>query len=168
MDKLQLYRKRSKQLYYAFVLSLTITFLACLPLYFYFKLPVHPDLSRSMFFFLSVMGLAILPIGLLIKKRAFPVDSSKDPYWSYTATRRYFWLFLLSLVPFAFSFIVFIVFALIEVLLLGYVLSLCGLILVRPKEEDVIKLTHYLLEVESMTGEIINLDSGRHVSGECT
>lgn len=34
--------------------------------------------------------------------------------------------------------------------------------------EDVIKLTHYLLEVESMTGEIINLDSGRHVSGECT
>jgi uncharacterized membrane protein (Fun14 family) len=83
------------------------------------------------------IGLSILPVGLLIKKGVFPVDSSKDPYWSYTATRRYFWLFLLSLVPFAFSFIVFIVFALIEVLLLGYVLSLCGLILVRPKEEDV-------------------------------
>jgi len=101
------------------------------------KVSIPVVFSRSMFFFLSVMGLAILPIGLLIKKRAFPVDSSKDPYWSYTATRRYFWLFLLSLVPFAFSFIVFIVFALIEVLLLGYVLSLCGLILVRPKEEDV-------------------------------
>ncbi|MCS7196172.1 MAG: SDR family oxidoreductase [Aquificaceae bacterium] len=34
--------------------------------------------------------------------------------------------------------------------------------------QDVVKLTHYLLEVESMTGEIITLDSGRHVAGECT
>lgn len=33
---------------------------------------------------------------------------------------------------------------------------------------DVIKLTKFLLEVESMTGEIIMLDSGRHVAGECT
>ncbi len=34
--------------------------------------------------------------------------------------------------------------------------------------KDVVKLTKYLLEVESMTGEIIMLDSGRHVSGECS
>lgn len=34
--------------------------------------------------------------------------------------------------------------------------------------KDVIKLTEYLLEVESMTGEILFLDSGRHVAGECT
>ncbi len=34
--------------------------------------------------------------------------------------------------------------------------------------KDVVSLTEFLLEVESMTGEIINLDSGRHVSGECT
>ncbi|MFN7065025.1 MAG: SDR family oxidoreductase [Aquificaceae bacterium] len=34
--------------------------------------------------------------------------------------------------------------------------------------EDVVKLTNYLLEVESMTGEIIFLDCGRHVAGECT
>ncbi|MCS7171028.1 MAG: SDR family oxidoreductase [Aquificaceae bacterium] len=33
--------------------------------------------------------------------------------------------------------------------------------------KDVVALTHYLLQVESMTGEIINLDSGRHVAGEC-
>lgn len=33
---------------------------------------------------------------------------------------------------------------------------------------DVVRLTMFLLEVESMTGELINLDSGRHVSGECT
>ncbi len=34
--------------------------------------------------------------------------------------------------------------------------------------KDVVKLTEYLLEVESMTGEIIMLDSGRHVAGECS
>ncbi|QWK18940.1 MAG: SDR family oxidoreductase [Hydrogenobacter thermophilus] len=34
--------------------------------------------------------------------------------------------------------------------------------------QDVLMLTEFLLNVESMTGEIINLDSGRHISGECT
>jgi pteridine reductase len=34
--------------------------------------------------------------------------------------------------------------------------------------EDVVELTKYLLRVETMTGEIINLDSGRHIAGECT
>ncbi len=34
--------------------------------------------------------------------------------------------------------------------------------------KDVVKLTELLLEVESMTGEIIMLDSGRHISGECS
>ncbi len=34
--------------------------------------------------------------------------------------------------------------------------------------KDVVSLMEFLLKVESMTGEIINLDSGRHVSGECT
>ncbi|MFN3870389.1 MAG: SDR family oxidoreductase [Aquificaceae bacterium] len=34
--------------------------------------------------------------------------------------------------------------------------------------KDVVKLTEYLLEVESMTGEVLFLDSGRHVAGECT
>ncbi|MCS7171778.1 MAG: SDR family oxidoreductase [Aquificaceae bacterium] len=33
--------------------------------------------------------------------------------------------------------------------------------------EDVVNLTNLLLEVECMTGEIIMLDSGRHVAGEC-
>ncbi|RMH80692.1 MAG: SDR family oxidoreductase [Acidobacteria bacterium] len=34
--------------------------------------------------------------------------------------------------------------------------------------EDVIKVTKLLLDVESITGELINLDSGRHISGECS
>lgn len=33
--------------------------------------------------------------------------------------------------------------------------------------EDVVELTLFLLRVESMTGELINLDSGRHIAGEC-
>ncbi len=33
--------------------------------------------------------------------------------------------------------------------------------------EDVVELTLFLLKVESMTGELINLDSGRHIAGEC-
>ena len=33
--------------------------------------------------------------------------------------------------------------------------------------EDVVALTEFLLEAQSITGEIINLDSGRHISGEC-
>jgi len=31
-----------------------------------------------------------------------------------------------------------------------------------------VELTKYLLRVETITGEIINLDSGRHIAGECT
>ncbi|SHK15731.1 SDR family oxidoreductase [Thermocrinis minervae] len=33
--------------------------------------------------------------------------------------------------------------------------------------KDVVELTYFLMNVESMTGEIINLDSGRHIAGEC-
>lgn len=33
--------------------------------------------------------------------------------------------------------------------------------------EDITELSLFLLKVSSMTGEIINLDSGRHVCGEC-
>ncbi|MEN3033550.1 MAG: dehydrogenase, partial [Aquificaceae bacterium] len=33
--------------------------------------------------------------------------------------------------------------------------------------EDILELSLFLLRVNSMTGEIINLDSGRHVCGEC-
>ncbi len=34
--------------------------------------------------------------------------------------------------------------------------------------KDVVELTKFLLRAETMTGEIINLDSGRHIAGECT
>jgi NAD(P)-dependent dehydrogenase (short-subunit alcohol dehydrogenase family) len=33
--------------------------------------------------------------------------------------------------------------------------------------KDVVELTEFLLNAQSITGEVINLDSGRHISGEC-
>lgn len=137
MEKLQLYRKRARQLHLAFVFSLSAVFLACLPLYPYFRVPVHPHLAYFLLFFVLATGLISLPPAYLTKKRLFPVKVSSDPYWSYTATRRYFWTYVLCLVPFAFALLVFVAVARLESLLLGYLLSLSGLILVRPKEEDV-------------------------------
>ncbi len=138
MDKLQLYRKRSMHMYYAFLASITLIFLACLPLYPYFKIPLHPNLFYSMLIFVALLGIVCIPTAYLLRKRVFPVDSSKDIYWSYCATRRYFWLYLLSSLPFAFSLLFFVIFAPLLPLLLGYSLSLCGLILIRPRKEDVI------------------------------
>ncbi|MFN3947714.1 MAG: hypothetical protein ACK4LA_06475, partial [Aquificaceae bacterium] len=128
----------SKHMHYAFLVSVTLIFLACLPLYPYFKVPIHPNLFYSILIFIALLGIVCIPLAYLLKKKVFPVDSSKDVYWSYTATRRYFWLYVLSSLPFGFSFLFFVVFAPLLPLLLGYLLSLCGLILVKPKEEDVI------------------------------
>ncbi|MCS7171782.1 MAG: hypothetical protein N3D14_00515 [Aquificaceae bacterium] len=136
MEKLKLYRRRARQLYYIFLLSPNIILIACLPLYPYFKLPLHPNLSLFSLFFILGLGLISLPIAYLIKKKFFPVDTSSDHYWSYTATRGYFWVFTLCLLPFLFSLIFFVAIAQMRILLLGYSLSLCGLILLKPKEED--------------------------------
>ncbi len=137
MEKVYIYRKRSRHLHYAFVVSLVVLYIACLPLYEYFKVPLHENLVNFLTFFVLATGLfSILP-ALFLRKRVFPVSPHKDPYWSYTATRRYFWLYVLCLVPFAFAFLAFVAFASIQVLSAGFLLSLCGLILVRPKEEDV-------------------------------
>ncbi len=125
-------------MYYAFLASLTLILLACLPLYPYFKVPIHPNLFYSMLIFVALLGALCIPTAYFIRKKAFPVDSSKDVYWSYTATRRYFWLYVLCALPFAFSLLFFVVFSPLLPLFFGYLLSLCGLILIRPREEDVI------------------------------
>ncbi len=137
MEKVYIYRKRSRQLHYAFVASLVILYLACIPLYFYFRLPLHKNLVNFFTFFVVATGIfSVLP-AIFIRRKVFPVDTTKDPYWSYTATRRYFWLYVLCLVPFAFALLTFIAFASFQVLSAGFLVSLCGLILVRPKEEDI-------------------------------
>ena len=137
MEKLKVYRKRARHLFYAFIISLSVVFLACLPLYPYFRVPVHVNLAYFMLFFVFAVGIVSLPPAYIIKRRLFPVNVEVDPHWSYTATRRYFWIFVLCLLPFFFSLLVFVAIARLDSLFLGYLLSLCGLILVRPKEEDI-------------------------------
>lgn len=136
MEKLELYRKRARHLYYAFVFSLVGLYLACLPLYPYFRLPLHKNLVLFSSFFVVALGIICLPTALTLKKKLFPVDTHTDPYWSYTATKRYFWLYVLCLVPFVFAFLTFIAFASLLVLSVGFLVSLCGLILIRPVRED--------------------------------
>jgi H+/Cl- antiporter ClcA len=136
MQKVILFKKRSKHLYYAFILSLNILFVACLVLYPYFRLPLSSSLVSYSLLIIFVVGLLSLSLALFLRRRLFPISTLRDDYWSYTATRRYFWLYALSLTPFGLSFLIYILFAPLSVLILGYLLSLCGLILVRPKEED--------------------------------
>jgi len=84
------------------------------------------------------VGVLLIPLGVFLKKKYFPVFSDKDVHWSYTATRRYFWLFVLANIPFLLSFIIYLVFAPLSTLVIGYAISLYGLILLRPREEDVV------------------------------
>ncbi|MCS6875633.1 MAG: hypothetical protein NZM36_02080 [Aquificaceae bacterium] len=137
MEKLQIYKKRARQLYFAFLLSTTTLFLACVPLYPYFKVPVHPNLAYFTLGLVFITGITGLTIAYTIRKKSFPVFSAADPYWSYTATRKYFWSYSLCLLPLFIAFLLFIVIARVDALFLGYLMSLCGLILLRPKEEDV-------------------------------
>lgn len=136
MQKVALFKKRSKHLHYAFVLSLNILFVACLVLYPYFRLPLSYSLVSYSLLIIFFVGLFSLSLALFLRRRLFPISTLRDDYWSYTATRRYFWLYTLSLTPFGLSFLIYVLFAPLSVLILGYLLSLCGLILVRPKEED--------------------------------
>lgn len=138
MDKLELYRKRSKQLYYAFIAFTSFMFIACLGIYPYFKVPLAQSTVLRLSILTLLLGLLSTALALVLRRRAFPVKTSQDPYWSYTATRRYFWLFMLALLPYFFSFLVFVIFASIEVLLVGYSIGFFGLILLRPRKEDVV------------------------------
>ena len=135
---LEVYRKRARQFFFASLGLLSLVFLASLSLYPYFRLPLPVRFVMYLNMIVLLSGVVCLPLGLFIKKKLFPVLSARDPYWSYTATRRYFWLFTLVNLPFFISFFSYIVFAPLSTLILGYVVSLCGLILLRPRKEDVV------------------------------
>jgi len=134
----ELYRKRAKQLFYAYLGLLTLIFLASLVLYPFFALPLLLKLLIYIAGFVFFFALLSIPLAIYLRKKLFPVETNKDPYWSYTATRRYFWLFVLVSLPFFIAFLIYLIFASLLVLFLGYTLSLVGLLLVKPKEEDVI------------------------------
>jgi hypothetical protein len=84
-----------------------------------------------------LLGVIFISLALFLRKRLFPI-TVEEPYWSQRATTRYFWLYFLVGIPFAFSFFAFIVFASLTLLIEGYLLTVSGLILLRPKKEDLI------------------------------
>jgi len=132
----ELYFKRARQFFFATLGFVSLVFFACLPLYPYFKLPLHPNLVLGMLAFNLLLGVLSISLALFLRKRLFPIKV-EEPYWSQRATTRYFWLYFLVGIPFAFSFFAFIVFASLALLIEGYLLTVFGLILLRPREEDI-------------------------------
>jgi hypothetical protein len=133
----ELYFKRARQFFFATLGFVSLAFFGCLPLYPYFKLPLHPNLVLGMLAFNLLLGVIFIPLALFLRKRLFPIKV-EESYWSQRATTRYFWLYFLVGIPFAFSFFAFIVFASLALLIEGYLLTVSGLILLRPREEDLI------------------------------
>lgn len=136
-NKSELFIKRAKQFNLAFIVSITVLFAVCLALYRFFSMPVSAELILYVYgieIFTAVLGYTV---AFIVRRKLFPVKTSEE-YWSYTAVRRYFWSYVLICVPFAVAFVFFIFAGSFSALLLGFFLSLCGLIVFRPKKGDVI------------------------------
>lgn len=136
-DKSELFIKRAKQFNLAFVVSITVLFLVDLALYRFFSMPVSPKLLLYVYSLQIMSAIVAYLVAFLVRKRMFPVRTS-EAYWSYTAVRRYFWSYVLLSLPFFIAFIFYIFAGNLSALVLGYILSLCGLIIFRPKEGDVV------------------------------
>ncbi len=136
-DKGELFIKRAKHLNLAFIVSITLFFVVCLALYSFFSMPVSPKLVIYVYSFEIVSALIGYGISLLVRKKMFPISMSEE-YWSYTAVRRYFWSYVLLTVPFGIAFLFYMFAGNLSALTLGYLLSLCGLIIFRPRKGDVI------------------------------
>ena len=136
-DKGDLFIKRAKQFNLAFIVSVTLFFLVGLALYKFFSMPVSAKLVIYIYGAEVITGIFAYIVAFLVRKKMFPVSTSEE-YWSYTAVRRYFWSYVLVCVPFGIAFLFFIFVGNLSALLLGYLISLCGLILFRPRKGDVI------------------------------
>ena len=136
-DKGELFIKRAKQLNLAFLVSITVFFLVSLALYSFFSMPVSAKLVLYVYGIELFTAMISYAVALFVRKKMFPVSMSEE-YWSYTAVRRYFWSYVLLCVPFGVAFLFFLFAGNFSALLLGYLLSLCGLILFRPRKGDVI------------------------------
>jgi len=136
-DKSELFIKRAKQFNLAFVVSITVLFLVDLALYRFFSMPVSPKLLLYVYSLQILSAIVAYLVAFLVRKRMFPVRTS-EAYWSYTAVRRYFWSYVLICVPFGIAFLFYLFAGNFSSLLLGYLLSLCGLIIFRPRKGDVI------------------------------
>jgi len=136
-NKSELFIKRAKHFNGAFLGTITVLFVVCLALYPFFSMPVSFRLVLYVYAFQLLSAVVGYTVSFLVRKRMFPVSISEE-YWSYTAVRRYFWSWVLLCVPFVTGFLFFVFAGNLSALTLGYVLSLCGLILFRPKKGDVV------------------------------
>ncbi len=136
-DKGELFIKRAKHFNLAFIVSITVLFLVNLALYSFFSMPVSTKLLLYVYSSQIVSALTAYSVAYLIRKRMLPVKTSES-YWSYTAVRRYFWSYVLISVPFGIGFLFYLFAGNLSSLLLGYLLSLCGLIIFRPRRGDVV------------------------------
>ncbi|MGC8852277.1 MAG: hypothetical protein ACP5P0_01580 [Hydrogenobacter sp.] len=137
MDKREIYRRRAKQFYYAFLFFINLVFFGSLATYPFFNLPLPSKVILQASLIVILSALLSFLLAFFVRKRSFPVKTAQDIWWSYTATKGYFWSFVISSVPFAIAFVIYLVIASFVVLFLGYLLSFCALILLRPKEEDI-------------------------------
>ncbi|WP_096602939.1 hypothetical protein [Hydrogenobacter hydrogenophilus] len=137
MDKRDLYRKRAKQFYYAFLSFISLLFVGSLATYPFFNLPLSSKVILQASLIVMLSALFSFPLAFFVRKRIFPVRTAQDIWWSYSATKGYFWSFVVSSTPFAIAFVIYLIIASLVVISLGYLLSFCALILLRPKEEDI-------------------------------
>ncbi len=136
-DKRRLYISRAKQLNRAFIFVAFLFYVVSLLTYKFFSMPVSPKLAIYVYAINIVLGLIAYSSAFLIRRYMFPVDSSKDKYWSYTATRRYFWSYVLLSLPFFISFLFYIFAGHLYSLTLGFLITLAGLLIFKPREMDV-------------------------------
>jgi hypothetical protein len=136
-DKGELFIKRAKQFNLAFIVSISVFFLISVALHNFFSMPVSAKLILYIYGIEIFMALFSFTVAFAVRRKMFPV-SMKDRYWSYTAVRRYFWSYVLLCTPFAVAFLFYLFAGNLSALLLGYLLSLCGLIIFRPRKGDVV------------------------------
>ncbi len=136
-DKSELFIKRARQFNLAFIVSITVLFLVDLGLYNFFSMPVSSKLLLYVYSAEIISAAVAYSVAFLVRRRMFPVRTS-EAYWSYTAVRRYFWSYILLSIPFGIAFLFYLFAGNLSSLLLGYLLSLCGLIIFRPRKGDVV------------------------------
>ena len=133
----ELFIRRARHFNYSFIGGISILFTASLATYSYFSMPVTSRLILYIYGLVLASALIGYSVAYLVRRKLFPV-SRDQRFWSYTAVRRYFWSYVLLSLPFGIAFIFFIFAGNLSALILGYILSLCGLIIFRPRKGDVI------------------------------
>ncbi|NPA41153.1 MAG: hypothetical protein GXO18_02660 [Aquificae bacterium] len=137
-DKSELFIKRAKQFNLSFIVSITVMFLVSALMHNFFSMPVAPKLLTYIYAIELGTALISYAVAFFVRKKMLPVKISEDIYWSYTAVRRYFWSYVLLCLPFGIAFLFYLFAGNLSALLLGYLLSLLGLILFRPRRGDVV------------------------------